>query len=54
MPLCDDRFLLAFENPVSDHHERKRADRQVNLAAGVWTINGERQKYGLPSVDGGD
>jgi HK97 family phage portal protein len=53
-PLFGEDLLLAFDNPVPEDADRRRADRQSNLAGGVTSINEEREKEGLPPLPGGD
>jgi HK97 family phage portal protein len=54
VPLFDDKLLIAFDNPVPEDADRRRNDRTTNLAAGVTSINEERQKEGLPPIKGGE
>lgn len=51
--LLDD-VVLAYDDPVPENAESARNDAQTYVTGGVWTINDERDRQGLPPVEGGD
>jgi HK97 family phage portal protein len=53
VPLYDERFLFAFDNPVPEDRAERRSDRQVNMGGvPTHTINHERAQDGLPPLVG--
>jgi len=54
MPKYDDNLFVQFDNPIPKDKEFEVKDRETNIKWGVTSINEERQKMGLDTVDWGD
>ena len=53
-PRYDKRLFVAFDNPVPEDQDRVLKARETHLKNGVTTINEERAKLGMESVEWGE
>jgi len=54
MPKYDDNLFVQFDNPIPKDKDFEIKERETNLKMYVTSINEERQKIGLDTVDWGD